>query len=293
MFSTLLIPTDLSTLSERVVECACGMVPFGARSIILLHALGLRHLESMAPALAEMVEPALRQQAAALAQTGLPVEQVIKPGLAHVEICKMARERDASVIVLGSRGSSILSELKVGAVTLDTLRGCTVPLLFAPAAKPAGDACTPCRPLARRILHPTDFSDVAERAFASVRALVQRGIEGVTLLHVQDQARIEGRGEAHRLPEFDELDRARLERLARDLKAAGAKYVHTEIAHGSPMEEILSRSAESPESLVVMGTQGRSLLPEVFLGSVSHAVARRSSAPVLLVPGASARKLQT
>jgi nucleotide-binding universal stress UspA family protein len=37
-------------------------------------------------------------------------------------------------------------------------------------------------------------------------------------------------------------------------------------------------------SLVVMGSQGRGFVPELFLGSVSHNVARHGDASVLLIP---------
>ena len=36
--------------------------------------------------------------------------------------------------------------------------------------------------------------------------------------------------------------------------------------------------------MVVMGTQGRGFFGELLLGSVSHAVARQATVPVLLVP---------
>ncbi|MCH8476043.1 MAG: universal stress protein [Opitutales bacterium] len=48
--------------------------------------------------------------------------------------------------------------------------------------------------------------------------------------------------------------------------------------------EITRLVEEHKSQLVVMGTQGRSFSGELFLGSVSHHVARASSAPVLLVP---------
>jgi nucleotide-binding universal stress UspA family protein len=293
MFSTLLIPSDLSPLPEQMIECTSSMAELGVRSIILLHALGVRHLEAMAPALAAAVEPVLREQVAALERSGLPVELMIVPGVAHKEIEKVAREHRASVLLLPSQKAALLADLRIGSVTLETLRGCQVPVLLAPSkGESCGSPGRPCRLAARRVLHPTDFSDVAEHAFAYVRALVERGVQGVTLLHVQDQGRIEGRLE-HRLPEFDEIDRGRLERLARDLKAAGAGYVHIEIVYGSPAEEIVSRSIEVADCLIVMGTQGRGLVPEVFLGSVSHAVARRTSVPVLLVPARAGHVLRT
>ncbi len=287
MFSTVLIPTDLSPASDRVVECAGSLVPLGMRSVILLHALGLRHLKDMAPALEDAVRPKLEAQARALGRTGLPLEVIVVPGVAHAEINRVARERRASLVLLGSQGASLASELRIGSVTLETLHRCEVPVLLARVTcSPSDEGLIECRTLAKRILHPTDFSDAAEAAFGYVRALVERGFTDVSLLHVQDRkdrSRVVGRSE-QQLAEFDAVDRSRLERLARDLKQAGAREVQYEVAHGSPIQQVLRRSAETPDSLVVMGTQGRGFIPEVFLGSVSHAVARQAGAPVLLIP---------
>jgi len=103
------------------------------------------------------------------------------------------------------------------------------------------------------------------------------------LLHVQDQARI-GKHLEHKLNEFNETDNARLGRLKNDLTQHGVKDVRIEIPYGSPKKEILARIKKGDVSLVVMGSQGRGYLGDIFLGSVSHAVARHSTAPVLLVP---------
>lgn len=287
MFSTVLIPTDFSPASDGVAKCAGSLTPLGMKSIILLHALGLRHLKDMAPALEEAVRPKLATQARVLERTGLPVEVVIVPGVAHEEINRAARERRASLVLLGSQGASLASELRIGSVTLETLHRCEVPVLLARVTcAPSDEGTIECRTLAKRILHPTDFSDAAERAFRYVRSLVESGFKVVSLVHVQDRkdrSRVLGRSE-QQLAEFDAIDRKRLDRLAQDLKQAGASDVHTDIAHGSPIQEVLRRAAETPDTLVVMGTQGRGFIPEIFLGSVSHAVARQANAPVLLIP---------
>ncbi len=265
MFSTVLIPSDLSPASDQVIG-----------------ALGIRHLEGMAPAMADAVQPRLAEQARALSQFGLPVTVELAHGAAHREIRRVARERGATLVLLGSQGAGLASELRVGSVTLETLHGCEVPVLLVRVSGKEGGEAT-CRALGRRVLHPTDFSDGAERAFAYVRALVRQGVMGVSLLHVQDRRHPHGHSE-ERLAEFDEIDRARLDRLSNELKVAGAPYVHTEVAHGSPIQVILRRAKEAADCLVVMGTQGRGIIPEVLLGSVSHAVARNANAPVLLVP---------
>ncbi|BCU06400.1 universal stress protein [Allochromatium tepidum] len=70
-------------------------------------------------------------------------------------------------------------------------------------------------------------------------------------------------------------------RLRRTLRAA---EIGIEIAYGAPVTEILRVIREQGARLVVMGSQGRGFIEEIFLGSVSHNVARHSPAAVLLVP---------
>ena len=47
-----------------------------------------------------------------------------------------------------------------------------------------------------------------------------------------------------------------------------------DIPYGSPIQEILRAAERNDESLIVMGSQGRGFIGEVFLGSVSHQVVR-------------------
>jgi nucleotide-binding universal stress UspA family protein len=56
------------------------------------------------------------------------------------------------------------------------------------------------------------------------------------------------------------------------------------ITYGSPVTEILKKATDDGVTLIVMGSQGRGYISELFLGSVSHNVARHAGVPVLLVP---------
>jgi len=105
----------------------------------------------------------------------------------------------------------------------------------------------------------------------------------VTLLHVQDKTKID-RHLKQRLEEFNRIDQERLERLRDELTRQGATSVDIEIPYGSPTQEILRLAAEDEDTLIVMGGQGRGFIREVFLGSVSHNVARYAAVPVLIVP---------
>jgi nucleotide-binding universal stress UspA family protein len=105
----------------------------------------------------------------------------------------------------------------------------------------------------------------------------------VTLLHVQDQAHFDPHL-LYRLAEFNEIDRDRLERMKEVLQRQGKADIGIELCYGSPFTEINRVVRVREVHLVVMGSQGRGFVKELFLGSVSHNVARHSDAAVLLIP---------
>ena len=55
------------------------------------------------------------------------------------------------------------------------------------------------------------------------------------------------------------------------------------IEQGLPFREILRVEDEEDVSIIVIGSHGRSNIEEIFLGSVSENVMRKSKSPVLIV----------
>jgi nucleotide-binding universal stress UspA family protein len=237
--------------------------------------------------LTPMVEPRLEEQKKRIEQMGFAATIVIMPGLPPFEIARAATERMASLIVLGSHGATAAREVLLGGVAMKLLHEVTTPLLLFRLDAPDADARKRSEfarsHLIAHILHPTDFSDTAEHALCTVKELAKAGAAKITLLHVQDEAHI-GRHLRDRIQEFNRIDRVRLERVQAELRAAGVPDVSIEITCGSPTREIIRRSRDGDPTLVVMGSQGRGFISEVFLGSVSHNVARQSAVPLLLVP---------
>ena len=141
-----------------------------------------------------------------------------------------------------------------------------------------------CGDFREQVLYCTDFSETAERAFPFVEKIVESGGKRVTLLHVQDRTRIE-KYLAHRLDEFNELDRQRLESLRSRLEQRGAAEVRIEIPYGLPSKGIVRIARKQNYHLIVLGTRGRGFFAEAFLGKWSGPqVVRSAPAPVLLVP---------
>ncbi len=127
----------------------------------------------------------------------------------------------------------------------------------------------------------TDFTDASERAFSIVCRLAAEGAARVTLLHVQPPGRKDRPGWRE---ESDQLDAARLSRLAGELRACSRAQVEGILREGDAAEGILRVAAELGATRIVMGTQGRGVAHEVLLGSVSHHVLRHAPVPVPLAP---------
>jgi nucleotide-binding universal stress UspA family protein len=233
------------------------------------------------------IDSTLLEQKEILEKTGYSVETRVVPGFAREEINRIAAQEDYSLIVIGSRGHSMMGEAFLGGVAYAVIHHARKPVLLVRLkAKPGGgqecvmaDRCD----FGEHVLFPTDFSETADHAFTYVATLVAAGAKRVTLLHVQDQARLS----SHLLPrlhEFNAIDRTRLERMKEILHTRGAADIRTELCYGSPFAEIIRVVREREVHLVVMGSQGRGFVKELFLGSVSHNVARHSDAAVLLIP---------
>jgi nucleotide-binding universal stress UspA family protein len=83
---------------------------------------------------------------------------------------------------------------------------------------------------------------------------------------------------------FNTIDTGRLEGMKKELQDAGATEVDISLLYGSPAVTILKMISEQKIPLVVMGSQGRGFVKELFLGSVSNNIVRHATASVLLIP---------
>ncbi|HEX9052838.1 MAG TPA: universal stress protein [Anaeromyxobacter sp.] len=270
MFARVLAGVDASSPSEGMLACIGALRGVGTREVLLVHAFGTPSRDDADRAPAPPLERRLEALRGAIEQLGLAASAEIAPGDPAPELARIARERSASLIVLGA-DSSRARDLLLGSVAVQVLHRSDLPVLI-PGAAPdlAGRSGVDAAraDLRSHVLYATDFGPTAERALEFVKQLVRDGARRVTLVRVQ------------RPPP----KRRRIENLARRLLFVGADDVRVETPAGVPEREIVRLAAELRASLVVMGTSGRGSASTLYLGSVSHGVARESRAPVLLVP---------
>jgi nucleotide-binding universal stress UspA family protein len=137
-----------------------------------------------------------------------------------------------------------------------------------------------------KILHPTDFSDLAINAFHAAHALARDHGASLILLYVkQPQEEVVGEfGMPPPEPEpSDEDILARLDKLA---PSGSSVRVETMVAHGVATEEIVRVAKKAKCDLIVMGTHGRKGLRRLFHANIADHVARSAPCPVMALRSA-------
>jgi nucleotide-binding universal stress UspA family protein len=221
-----------------------------------------------------------------------PIEAMRGAGVAAT-ITAVADKRDASVVVVGSRGRSAVRSTVLGSVTYGVLHGIRRPVLVArdtsTSERSVHDGpfvfCYDGSPAARRAL------EVAGSALSPARALVVhcwQPTEAGTLV----------RSAAHPMlvprlrdivSELNRADENEAEAVAAEgvqvARAVGVDAVSRVAPERGGISETLAQFAEDERArLIVTGSRGRSPWSALVLGSVSHGLLHRAGCPLLIVP---------
>ncbi len=291
MFKTIVLATDLSLAWDEIVACAGEFKALGCSQVILTYVISVKFMMGMEGKLKAEARPKLEAQKAILEAQGLKVAIEVPTGLPAYTLNEAARCQGAGLIVVGSHGQSLWREGVLGCVTCALLHHTDHPVLLLNVNIKEGLAAGTCRiqatALLRHVLFPTDFSEIARRACLYVEYLASKGARRVTLLNALD---VPGRGETYPSG-YQEIAvsvaRNLLAQWKQRLLKAGVSEVHDRFEPGHPIPAILHVLESQDISLIVMGTQGKGFIKEIFLGSVAHNISRLAKCPVLLIPPAS------
>lgn len=194
---------------------------------------------------------------------------VIETGNAEDEIVRIAEDRRASMIVVGS---------KHGRTAHRVVRYAHVPVLVARAANSSG-----------KILVATDFSEPAVAALDFAKMLVEQVKVDATLLHVMPSpsafvpAFAAPFGSPVSPPPADVIQR--LEQLGNEtLDSFAKKYglQHIEQVEGDAPKIIVERAKALGVEMIVMGSRGRTGLARLVLGSTAEHVVKEAPCSVLV-----------
>ena len=291
MFEKIVLATDLSSAWNEIVACAGEFKALGCKQVILTYVISVKFMAGMEGILQSTARPKLEAQQRQLEAQGLQVTVEIPMGLPADSLNEIACRFCADLIVVGSHGQSLWREGVLGCFTCAVLHNAQYPVLLLNVRllKPGqpGSCQISGTAVLRHVLLPTDFSEISSRALEYVERLAAKGLSQVTLLNALD---VPG-GEKTYPPGYQEIAegaaRDLLEQWKQRLLQAGIPLVNDHFDPGHPLPAILRVLESQDISLIVMGTQGKGFIKEIFLGSVAHNVSRLAMCPVLLIPPAS------
>jgi nucleotide-binding universal stress UspA family protein len=292
MFSRILFPTDFSAYADSVLACLPDLKSAGLREVVLLSVIRSSDVPLPETVNRESLdywrwslEEKLNIAKMALEGKGLRVLSRIEYGSPAEQIVRVAEDERVETIVMGAQGATAAQELLIGSTAYEVIRHSSLPVLLQKFEVIRELGHVKCRQVCehtfQRVLHPTDFSEYADKAFQVVKHLKSASSQEVIVLHVQDERVMKLRS-AEQLAEFDRHDTERLEALCKALRMFGLNAKPL-LRHGIPFRETLKTAEEFNASLIVLGSQGRSAVREMLVGSTFENVVRLSRQPVLVV----------
>src|SRR3990172_598798 len=294
MFERILIPTDLSSESDKVFDYALALN--GLREVIAVHSIEaseyelIRERKSDEPeetVAAHGIEPSavetrhmpkeLRRREERLSEKGKKLRDagikfrtiVDEGGMIDIKVIELAEKENASLILVGSHGKTPWEEVLYGSVSEKVARNAKVPVLV--LRYDLLENTSPIELAAntfKKVLFPTDLKPSSDKVIDLLQLIKP---QGVTVLYSVPQQELE--------EEDDKARKKKLENIHIKLNTTGIK-AEIALSYGDILEDIL-KASETATS-VVMASHGKGILKEWLTGSISLNVARKAKVPVLL-----------
>lgn len=142
----------------------------------------------------------------------------------------------------------------------------------------------------RKILYPTDFSELSLLALKYARAFSEQFHAQLYCLHVVDEAQqywsALGPEATPVAPPVEDILEAAAKQMQsfHDEHLIGLEFAPvTKVVLGKPFAEIVTYAREINCDLLIMATHGRSGLMHALMGSTAEKVVRKAPCPVLTV----------
>jgi nucleotide-binding universal stress UspA family protein len=283
MFQRMLVPLDGSAQADRILPYASGLAARLHIPILLLSIVDLRVASSVRGQ--GDVEQQLQQTVDRLHHKGVQATMAITAGRPAEEILGVAESQGCDLIVLSASTRQSSARGTLGRVTDKVFHASQIPLLVIPPL--AAEPSTFLPQALSTLIVPLDGSALAEAALPFAVDLAQRLSAQVMLSRAVPFA---GAIVDETAPPAGEVEaRAYLRGLTEKLQSEGLT-VQSRALDGPPVENILDLASQTPHSLVVLTTHGRSALARWFVGSVAEGIVRAASVPVLVIPHQHSRR---
>lgn len=271
----ILVPVDFSENSEHALEVAATLAKRYNSEILVLHMLGLSEAVITKDSSQEFFEAKYYMKLAKKRfdmfldkpwLKGIRITQTVQNYKIFGEINNVAKERDIDLIVMGSHGTSGLSDIFVGSNTEKVVRTSEVPVLVIKERSKEFKL--------RKMVFGYDFEQKSLQAYKDLLAfcealqvdlhLVYVNLPGIKFLSTEELK-----------PKIDDFFN-----IAYQGKTDGIPQV-TYICDYSIEKGIYYHAQEIDADAITVITNGRSGLAHFFKGSIGEKIANRANLPVL------------
>jgi nucleotide-binding universal stress UspA family protein len=179
------------------------------------------------------------------------------------------------MLIVGSKGHSLVAEMLRGSVSQSAARHAAVPVVV---------YREPQNPDSGRIVVGADGSEAGNRALEFACEMARLTGDKVVALRAWDPAPVVPDRFGYQPPGPDTIDQADAA-LGRAVDAQRSAHpdiaIEGELFHGAPERGLVD--ASNSASLVVVGSRGHNAIGEVLVGSVSKTVLHKAHSPVAVV----------
>jgi nucleotide-binding universal stress UspA family protein len=278
-FKKIVIPLDGSTLAEQVIATARSFArKYGAEiEIVSVENDKIKenvHLTDQQRAnIKGDLKEYIRLVGELIEDDGLRVQTHYRKGEAAAEIDAVARETNADLIIMTTRGKFEIGQLITKSITQKVIQKTSTPTLL---IRPT-DNWRSRRSEFKRILVALDGSEESEKVLPYIRAFANRFNSKVLLFSVPEGSETEN---------YSETIKNYLDTIALTLQQEGLE-VKTHVEGSGPARTILALSEEERVDLIMMsshGSGGVQRSDQIVIGSVAETIVAKTVCPVFLLP---------
>lgn len=289
---TIVCPVDYSDCSKRALRFAGALAEhFGARLLVLhvfdpllagraaLHQFDITGADGQ-----EELRSFTDDHLPAQVRGGKQLERILLLGTPGHEILRIAREREADLLVMGTHGFSGVRKALFGSTLQGVLRRARVPVLAVPLLDHRETGIRAALIPPGPILAPVDFSrESTAAARCAARIAGALGLP-MTLLHVLASGHWDPVSRPVQCSDENGMTtrdpRALLKELA---SSCQTDAVATRLVSGEPADEIARVAREERSALIVMSL-GSAAMRRRKPGSIAYRVLCLAAVPVLTLP---------
>ncbi|CAN5830723.1 hypothetical protein BH20ACI4_BH20ACI4_24080 [soil metagenome] len=268
-FKKLIVPLDGSAIAEQVLATARSFARTYGAEIKIIAIDGKDANEETQSNLDEYLE----MVSGLIKADGLNASCQVRTGKPSEEIAAFAREENADLIVMSTRGKFEVGQFISGSTTQKVLELTSTPTLL---IRPT-ESWRSRRSRFKRVLVALDGSEAAEQVLPFIRSFADKFDSKVLLLSVPEGSESEN---------YRETVEKYLNDIAESLREEGYDII-TLVTGSGPARTILDISEEEKVDLIMLASHGRGGVERsehIAIGSVAERVLQKTPCPVFFVP---------